>query len=143
MMRSNLLASSVFVIAFVCFLGVFPGKAVSITTVVPSPGERTLAQAVRPGQFGVRLNDLSDAQRQRLERNTGAVVVIVYDNTPAFFANILVGDVIIAVNGVPVGTASDGVAKLRAVAQKGKPATVTIIRRGAQKTITVNFNRSS
>ena len=142
-MRSIGLASSVFVFAFIYLLGVLPGQAVSDATSVHALRESTLAQAVRPGQFGVRLNDLSDAQRQRLERNTGAVVVIVYENTPAFFANILVGDVIIAVNGVPVGTASDAVGKLRAVAQSGKPATVTVIRRGAQKTIKVTFNQRS
>ena len=143
MMRSIGLASSVFVFAFYCILGVFPGNSAMSSSVTETVRDHSLAQAVRPGQFGVRLNDLTDAQRQRLERNTGAVVIIVYDNTPAFYANILVGDVIIAVNGKPVGTASDAVGKLRAVAQSGKPATVTVIRRGAQKTITVRFNRPS
>ncbi len=143
MMRSIGLASSVFVFAFLCLLGVLPGQAVPGTTATDGVSGHTLAQAVRPGQFGVRVNDLTDAQRQRLERNTGAVVIKVYENTPAFFANILVGDVIIAVNGVPVGTAADAVAKLRAIDQSAGPATVTVIRRGAKKTITVRFNRSS
>ena len=110
---------------------------------LPLPHE--LADRSRPltlakyGQFGLRLVDLNDAQRRRLERNTGAVVVKVFDNTPAFFANILVDDVIIAINGQPVGTAADAVAKLRALDHTAGPATVTVLRRGQQKTITVTF----
>ena len=143
-MRRNSPATSVFVFAFISCLGVLPGFHQSANAKWISPPAPALHQEhafalARFGQFGLRLVDLSDAQRRRLERNTGAVVVKVFDNTPAFYANILVDDVIIAVNGVPVGTAADAVAKLRAIDHDAGPATVTVLRRGEQKTITVTF----
>lgn len=144
MMRRISLASSVFVFAFVSYLGVLPGFHSSANAGWNTPSITAIklgstAILARFGQFGLRLVDLTDAQRRRLERNTGAVVVKVFDNTPAFYANILVDDVIIAVNGVPVGTAADAVAKLRAIDHDAGPATVTVLRRGEKKTITVTF----
>ena len=144
MMRRSSLANSVFVFAFVCVWGSLPPFHQPASAVwMPPPSaqnhpDRALALA-RFGQFGLRLVDLTDAQRRRLERNTGAVVVKVFDNTPAFYANILVDDVIIAVNGEPVGNAADAVAKLRAIDHDAGPATVTVLRRGEKKTITVTF----
>ncbi|MCG8408865.1 MAG: PDZ domain-containing protein [Phycisphaerales bacterium] len=143
MMRSVGSASSVFVCAFVSFLGVSSGFQSSTQAAWMAPpevsGAGTLAVRAQHGRFGLRLVDLNDVQRRRLERNTGAVVVKVYDDTPAFYANILVDDVIIAVNGEPVGTAADAVTKLRAIDQNAGPATVTVLRRGQEKTITVTF----
>lgn len=146
-MRKLILAWDVFV--FVGLLGVFPGislpgfnkKADAALAVQPTKPWSNLAviTLAAHGQFGVRLVDLTDAQRRRLERNTGAVVVKVYSETPAFYANILVDDVVIAVNGRPVGTAADAVAKLRALDHDAGPAKITIIRRGETKTITVAF----
>ncbi len=143
-MRRSSLATSVFVFAFVSFLGSLPAifQSAAAAWVAPPLAEKHPARDValaRFGQFGLRLVDLTDAQRRRLERNTGAVVVKVFDNTPAFYANILVDDVIIAVNGQPVGTAADAVAKLRAIDHDAGPATVTVLRKGQKKTITVTF----
>ncbi len=143
MMRSVGLASSVFVCAFVGFLGVPSGfqSSTQAAWIAPPdvPEAPAFAARAQHGRFGLRLVDLTDVQRRRLERNTGAVVVKVFDDTPAFYANILVDDVIIAVNGQPVGTAADAVAKLRAIDQSAGPATVTVLRRGQEKTITVTF----
>lgn len=50
-----------------------------------------------PMIFGAILGPLSDELRQKLQRNTGVVIRIVVDNTPAFFANILPGDVLVSI----------------------------------------------
>jgi len=49
-------------------------------------------------QFGIDGNDLSNKLRQELGRNTGVYVNIVYKNTPAFYGNILRGDIIVRIN---------------------------------------------
>ena len=51
-------------------------------------------------RFGFEYSDLEPDQRQALGRNTGAVVLIVIEKTPAFYANVVEGDVIIAVDGI-------------------------------------------
>jgi hypothetical protein len=50
-------------------------------------------------RIGLRWVPLNDALRQRLERNTGLVVIAVVRGTPAYRANILTGDVLLRING--------------------------------------------
>lgn len=52
--------------------------------------------------LGVLWRDLNDAERQALQSNKGVAVRVVVDDTPAFAADILPGDLILAVNGSPV-----------------------------------------
>ena len=53
-------------------------------------------------KYGVSLIDLTPDSRQVYGRNTGAIVDIVYEGSPAFDANILGGDLIVSVNGSAV-----------------------------------------
>lgn len=53
-------------------------------------------------RLGVRYGPLNDAQRTALQRNTGVNVAIVVAGTPAFSANILEGDIVLAINGEDV-----------------------------------------
>ena len=48
--------------------------------------------------IGLWVTDLNNKKRQELQRNTGAVVYVVYKYSPAFFANILKDDIIIKLN---------------------------------------------
>jgi hypothetical protein len=57
--------------------------------------------------FGIDGNNLSNKLRQEIGRNTGVYVNIVYNNTPAFHANILRGDVIIRINEYTINNYSD------------------------------------
>jgi len=50
-------------------------------------------------KFGFGLKELPANLKNDLERNSGLLVDIVYENTPAFMANVLVGDVIISIDG--------------------------------------------
>ena len=78
--------------------------------------------------FGAQVRDLSDPERQELQRNRGVCVTIVVDGSPAYDSDILPGDVIVAVDGVTV----DGVAGLRdAIAvHQGQSINVAILRQG-------------
>lgn len=52
--------------------------------------------------LGVLWRDLNDAERQRMQTNKGVEVRLVVDDTPAFAADILPGDIIQAVDGETV-----------------------------------------
>lgn len=49
--------------------------------------------------FGAKVRPLSDQERQQLGTNKGAVIVAVIDNSPAFNADVLPGDVVESING--------------------------------------------
>ncbi len=69
-------------------------KAISETDCVPQATE-----VENSGRIGVQLAAIPRDVQQRLERNRGLFVAAVTVGSPAFRANILVGDVITAVNG--------------------------------------------
>jgi hypothetical protein len=79
--------------------------------------------------------------RQQLERNTGVFVWIVMNDSPAFNANVLEGDVILKFNGEDVTSASDFVEKCAKLA--GQKVEVEIWRNGQFKTISVQFNNKA
>jgi hypothetical protein len=58
-------------------------------------------------KFGIDGNDLSNKSRQEIGRNTGVYVNIVYKDTPAFYANIVRGDVIIRINNYTINNHRD------------------------------------
>lgn len=90
-------------------------------------------------KFGVAVMDLTPEQRASLDRNSGAVVDIVMENSPAFNANILPGDVILEINGVSVLNAKQAVdLMLGADASRG-PASFKVLRNREEKIITVAF----
>lgn len=104
----------------------------STTTYVPMTTHRSDYGAVyfikRKFGFGAFSRDLSDAERQELQTNRGAVIRLVVDNTPAFDADMLIGDVITTVDGVPVANAQAFNSLLRE--RRGKQVTVSFLRRG-------------
>lgn len=79
-------------------------------------------------RFGAWYRDLTDSERQALQTNRGAYITTVVDNTPAYNADILPGDVIVAINGqAPSGEA--GLTDL-INADRGQTVEVTIVRAG-------------
>lgn len=58
-------------------------------------------------RFGAIYRALDDGERKELGTNKGVSVSVVVDDSPAFGADILVGDVITAVNGQPVSGPED------------------------------------
>lgn len=80
------------------------------TTVVPmTTNQRRFDQEAvyfaklnRRLKYGVYLDDLSPDMRRKIQRNMGALVSVVVEDTPAFLANVLPGDILIKVDGTDV-----------------------------------------
>lgn len=92
---------------------------------------------VKP-RLGAFYNNLDDQERQAVGSNTGVVVTIIVNQSPAFYANILPGDIILKLNDQLV----DDVQMFSSALDRfgGKQIVLTIWRRGGivQKTVTLN-----
>lgn len=78
--------------------------------------------------FGVLIRDIDDAERRRLQTNRGVYVTSVVNGTPAYRNDVLSGDIVLAVNGVPVGGVQGFTDSMRA--NLGGTVNVTIARDG-------------
>jgi serine protease Do len=88
--------------------------------------------------LGTVPTELPPDLRQRLQRNTGVYVSLVKNDTPAFYANILEGDVILTINGQDVESVKDLLDKLLLLA--GQKVDNGIWRDGEIKNITAQLN---
>ncbi len=88
--------------------------------------------------LGIFTRDLSDDERQEFQSNKGATVRLVVDGTPAFDADILVGDVIMAVDGRNISSAKALSELLRESA--GRLIALSIVRRGQRIEKSVQLN---
>jgi PDZ domain-containing protein len=88
--------------------------------------------------LGLFTRDLSDSERQELQSNKGAAVRVVVDGSPAFEADILVGDVITTVDGVSVSGAKTFNDLLRE--RRGRFVSLSIVRRGQLIVKSVQLN---
>src|SRR5215216_4912985 len=95
---------------------------------------------VKRGYLGVRTQpvDVSDAARQALQREQshGLLVLWLEEGGPAEKAGLLVGDIVVAVSGQPVGDADDLFAALGGDTV-GKAVAVEVLRGGRPETVTV------
>ena len=89
-------------------------------------------------ELGVFSRDLNDAERQELQTNQGAVVRLVIDGSPAFSADLQIGDVVTAVDGVAIVNAQTFNEFLRE--RGGKQVALSIVRRGQRLEKTVQLN---
>ena len=90
------------------------------------------------GYLGVSLQELTDDVRKGLDLDVskGVLVSGVEEDAPAELAGIEEGDVITAINGKTVSSASELRAEVRSV-EPGKTARVDVVRDGKKQTITV------
>lgn len=93
---------------------------------------------MQPTILGVIPQPLPPEIRQRLERNTGVFAWVVRNDSPAFNANILEGDVILKMNGEDVVSVTDYVQKY--IKMAGQKIDIEIWRDGQSKTISVQLN---
>jgi membrane-associated protease RseP (regulator of RpoE activity) len=114
----------------------------SQTTYVPMTVHRSDYGAVffikRSFILGVFVRDLNDSERQELQTNKGVFVRLVADNTPAFNADILVGDVVTAFDGVSVSN-STSFSELQRE-RRGKQVSVSLLRRGQRVDKQIQLN---
>lgn len=57
--------------------------------------------------LGLSVRNLNPDERKEIKRNTGAFVTTVFNDFPAFYADIAYGDIIIAVNNVQIKDSQD------------------------------------
>jgi hypothetical protein len=117
------------------------------TTVVPITTQQQrydqesvyfVRNTVKP-KFGVFPIDLPPELKSRYERNTGALIDIVMENSPAFSANILAGDVLIEVDGVAIINAKQSLDVLKAASPTNGRCVLKVIRNGLEKSIEVKL----
>jgi C-terminal processing protease CtpA/Prc len=97
-------------------------------------------KSTKKPRFGVALNDLSNDQRVAIERNAGAVVVVVVEDTPAFFSNVLPGDILIKINDSDIVNAKHARELMSGFTPSADSAMFTVIRKGKEQTIKIKLN---
>lgn len=78
--------------------------------------------------FGAFFGDLNDSERQDLQTNRGVAVRLVVDNTPAFNSDLLVGDVLVKIDGIQISNTPNFEDLLRQ--RVGKQVALSVLRRG-------------
>jgi len=120
----------------------FYGSSTSYgTTVVPmttqtqryEQGAVFFAKSLKKPRYGVSLVDLTPEIRSRLERNTGALILVVSEDSPAFTANVLPDDILLEINGTPINNANHALKIM--TTNKTDKATFKIIRNDKEKLI--------
>jgi Do/DeqQ family serine protease len=136
------------------------GRIVGINTAILTPGgsnvgigfavpinmarrvmDQLLANGVvRRGRIGVAIQDLTPDLARALgtERTGGAVVARVEPGSPAQRAGLKPSDLIIAVDGVPLGNASE-LRNRVGMSQVGATVALTIVRNGTESTLQVRI----
>lgn len=78
--------------------------------------------------LGASVRDLTNEERQQVQSNSGLFVVNVVDDSPAFASNLLVGDIILAIDGRAPGTEAGFGALIQTL--KGRTVDLLLNRRG-------------
>lgn len=90
-------------------------------------------------RFGIQLVDMTPELRASLQRNAGALVYVALENSPAFYANILPGDVLIRVDGIDVRNVEHALALLRNAEPLNGESQLVILRNAKEKAIKVQL----
>jgi S1-C subfamily serine protease len=137
------------------------GECVGINTAILAPGggnigigfavpvnmvRRVMEQLVRYGEvkrgrIGVAIQDLTPdlAQTMNTSHTTGAVIARVDAGSPAERAGLHSGDLVVAVNGVPVRGGTQ-LRNMIGLARIGEDVELTIDRRGAERKVAVHVD---
>ena len=98
-----------------------------------------LVKTNRKLKFGVEFKDLTPELRIKLGRNMGVLIDVVFEDTPAFYSNVMVGDVLIAVDGKSVKNGEHAMKLCGEVNKDALSSTLTVIRDGKEQQINVKF----
>ena len=98
-----------------------------------------LAKYTKKLKLGIQHLDLTEKLKRELGRNTGALVSVVYNDTPAFYSNILKGDIVLAINNQDVMNASGAINILNRVFDSD-PTSLTLLILRNNKEIEVEVN---
>lgn len=98
-----------------------------------------LVKSTQKIRFGVSVNDLPPDMRAELERNTGALIDIVIEDTPAFYSNVMAGDVLVSIDGQLVKNGQHALELMRSVPESWPSSDFLVIRKGEEKSIRIMF----
>lgn len=94
------------------------------------------AKPLAKPKFGLYLTDLTYKDKQRSGADVGALVDIVIRNTPAYRANLVVGDVLVAIDGVEIVDSQRAIDFISRIS-RGSTVPVTILRAGVKKQVRI------
>ncbi|HYX45880.1 MAG TPA: S1C family serine protease [Sphingomicrobium sp.] len=116
---------------------VAPANSVIPGDIVADIADELLRGSLSPStRFGFRAEDFDQTLSARLSdsRSTGTAVALVQPKTPAARAGLQAGDIVVAVNGSPVASASE---LGRALDGAGKTASIDVARADQRLTLTI------
>jgi hypothetical protein len=97
------------------------------------------AKSTKPNRIGLVIIDLTPEIRKALGRNTGALVFVVMDESPAFYANVLEDDVLIEFQDKPIRSALEAQTIFLSADRDVDHSIMKILRNGEEKTIAIKF----
>lgn len=89
--------------------------------------------------YGLVLSDLTQEQKQAIRRNYGVEVYVMMYKSPAYYADLFYGDIILKINNKNVTSVDHAVAMLEKLGPTVKSFTVRILRDGKEKNIKVDL----
>ena len=98
-----------------------------------------LIKRTKKQKFGLQITDLTPKLRREIGRNTGVLVNIVFDGSPAFYANIMKGDIILKMDGVDARGGKELNRLMTQLDPSIKSLVFTILRNGKELDIVIKF----
>ena len=98
-----------------------------------------MVKSNRSYRIGVHLSRLTPELRKQYQRNTGAVIDFVIEDTPAYYANLLPGDILIEVNHQSFTSKDDLNQMVAAIPSGAINVIFTLLRNGERKTVTIHL----
>ena len=98
-----------------------------------------LVKSNKKWKFGMGVADFNSSQRFELETNTGAIIDFVIEGSPAFYANLIPGDILISVDGKQIINANHASQLMNSVSPTKTSSELIVIRKGKTKSIDVQF----
>ncbi len=92
-------------------------------------------------RFGVNVSELSPEHRTQIGRNTGALLGIVFEGTPAYYANVMSGDILLAIDAEVVRDAQHALKLIGSYPETNKFALFTVFRNGKEQDIEITFKQ--
>lgn len=99
-----------------------------------------MVKSNRIHKLGLIMRDFNPEERAGLGRNSGAFIDTVLNNSPAFLADIVAGDALIAINGEKIDNAGHAQMIIDNLSLGGETIILRVIKNGEQKDITFEFN---
>ncbi|MFC5474643.1 PDZ domain-containing protein [Paraherbaspirillum soli] len=117
------------------------------TTVVPITRQQQrydqtavyFVKSTKKPRFGLLVSDLPLELRSKYERNTGAIINVVIEESPAFLANVLPGDILVEFNDTLIINAKHATDLMQSAPSKGGKCVLKVIRNGTEKSIELHL----